>query len=280
MTKKLLILASLIISGSLWADSKEDGPFETFWDSEKMREKGTLQNEKLEGFYELFFRNGQLYQRANFKNGLCEGVFEYFYQNGNRRSVLHCKNGEIQDTSEFYYSDGPLFCKEAMKNSKNNGRTECLYKDGGLKSRLNFLEGFQDGSSEYFSPQGQLFVKEFWRNKKLENVEFFDENGNQLINGPLRYRHKNNQMGARGVIKEGHSQGQFLTFYEDGLLESKTFHVDSLIQGDFKRLYPNGGVASIISFKDGLRDGMARMYALDGILLWEGEYKEGEIINK
>ena len=129
--KNLFILTSLIISGSLWADSKEDGPFETFWDNEKMREKGTLQNEKLEGFYEFFFRNGQLYQRANYKNGL-------------------------------------------------------------------FLE----------------------------------------------------------------------------------FFIASLKQGEFKVLYSNGGVASKISFKDGLRDGMTRMHALDGMLLWEGEYKEREIINK
>ena len=167
-----------------------------------------------------------------------------------------------------------------MNNSKNNGLTECLYKDGSLRSRQNFLEGFLEGTSEYFSPQGQLFVKEFWKNKKLENVEFFDENGNQLINGPLRYRHKNNQMGARGVIKEGHSQGQFLTFHEDGSLESKTIYVDSLIQGEFKRLYSNGGVAFQGSFKDGLRDGSARTYALDGTLLWEGEYKKGEFIKK
>ena len=64
------------------------------------------------------------------------------------------------------------------------------------------------------------------------------------------------------------------------MLEAEGFFIDSLKQGEFKALYSNGGVASIVSFKDGLRDGMTRTYALDGMLLWEGEYKEGEIINK
>ena len=195
-------------------------------------------------------------------------------------SVLHCKNGEIEDTSEFYYSDGPLNCKQTMKNSKTNGLSECFFKDGGLRARENYLEGFLEGTSEYFNPQGQLFSKIFLRNKKLEKVEYFDENGNQLINGPLRYRHKNNQMGARGMIKEGHLQGQFFTFYEDGSLESKTFYVDSLAQGEFKRFHANGGVVFQSSYKDGLLDGMARTYALDGILLWEGEYKKGDLVEK
>ena len=77
--KNLTIALLTLLVFSSCADSKEDGPFETYWDNGKIREKGTLQNEELEGSYEFFFRNGQLYQRANYKNGLCEGVLEFFF---------------------------------------------------------------------------------------------------------------------------------------------------------------------------------------------------------
>jgi len=168
-----------------------------------------------------------------------------------------------------------------MKNSKANGLRECFFIDGGLASRVNLLDDQLEGLAEYFNPQGQLYAKEFWRNKKLEDVEYFDENGKQLINGPSSFRHNNGQMGARAMITEGHKQGLSLTFHKDGSLQSKAYYVDSLLEGEVEAYHLNGELAYTTSYKKGLRDGVAKEFALDGTtLLWEGEFKEGDLVEK
>ena len=66
MKRTSLTLSILLLFAVGCSDSKEDGPFETYWDNGEIREKGTFKNEKLEGLYEFFFRSGQLYQRGNY----------------------------------------------------------------------------------------------------------------------------------------------------------------------------------------------------------------------
>ena len=46
----------------------------------------------------------------------------------------------------------------------------------------------------------------------------------------------------------------------------------------FKRFHLNGQLGYTSEYKNGLRNGIATQYALDGTILWQGEYKEGELV--
>tara|TARA_B100001142_G_C14152638_1_gene585179 strand:- start:57 stop:902 length:846 start_codon:yes stop_codon:yes gene_type:complete len=274
----LILLTLLILNGC--TESIEDGPFENNWHNGNLMERGTYKNGKLEGLYEYFFidQSGLLYQRNSFKEGKCEGTFETFFQNGNLRYLGECVNGELQNISKSYYSDGSEDCLTEITNSKPHGTQECYFLNGGMRSLGNAKEGNREGIQEYFDPQGRLYLKEVWKNKKLVQVEHFNSLGEKVINGTIKLKHNNNRPYAKALIKDGHSQGMIFTYYEDGSIESYANYVNSLMEGTFRRFHLNGQLMFMSENKKGLQDGKSTQYALDGTILSEGVFKEGEFV--
>ena len=70
------------------------------------------------------------------------------------------------------------------------------------------------------------------------------------------------------------------TYYEDGSIESDSYYINSLREGIFKRFHLNQRLMYTSQIKNGLEDGVVTQYAMDGTVLWQGKFKDGEIVTK
>ncbi|MBO76245.1 MAG: hypothetical protein CME17_02335 [Gemmatimonadetes bacterium] len=72
----LISLLSDVLSG------KKDGPFESYYRSGQLKEKGTYRDGELEGLCEEYYKNGQLSEKVIYKDGEPHGPFEAYSKNG------------------------------------------------------------------------------------------------------------------------------------------------------------------------------------------------------
>ena len=61
---------------------KKDGPFESYYRSGQLKEKGTYRDGELEGLCEEYYKNGQLSEKGTYKDGEPHGPFEGYSKNG------------------------------------------------------------------------------------------------------------------------------------------------------------------------------------------------------
>ena len=55
---------------------KKDGPFESYYKSGQLKEKGTYKDGEWDGLWEEYYRNGQLSEKGVYKDGEPHGPFE------------------------------------------------------------------------------------------------------------------------------------------------------------------------------------------------------------
>ncbi len=125
-----------------------------------------------------------------------------------------------------------------------------------------------------------------------------------IYNGPVYLYHKNGHKAKLINYKDGIAQGAFNEYYPSGKLEREGFYVDGNIHGISKVYYENGKLRSEIDVKeidksgestlitatekefyeDGTLkqernlqrgNGVVKMYHSNGLLLSQGEYKNG-----
>ena len=83
-----VIIAFILVSFfliSLLSDflfGKKDGPFESYYWSGQLKEKGTYKDGELEGLSEEYYKNGQLSEKGTYKDGEPHGPFEGYSKNG------------------------------------------------------------------------------------------------------------------------------------------------------------------------------------------------------
>ena len=78
------------------------------WNSQTVRERGTLENGKWNGLHEWYHENGQLSVKETYGNGALDGPSESYFKHG-RLSVMETyKDGELDGPYESYWSLGRL----------------------------------------------------------------------------------------------------------------------------------------------------------------------------
>ena len=99
-------------------DEIKDGPYETYWDNGRLREKGTWKDGELDGPYEEYHENGQLEYGGNYKDGLSEGLWKSYYENGQKYQECDIKDGKMHGKCIFYNSDGTIETTSYYKNGQ------------------------------------------------------------------------------------------------------------------------------------------------------------------
>jgi hypothetical protein len=99
---------------------------------------------------------------------------------------------------------------------------------------------------------------------------YYDRNLDSLFSGRI--------FGVEeGMIIDGKKEGEWLTFFSDGRLLSKSYFKAGLLNGPFKSYQSNGDVRSIGYYKNGKRSGQWVTYQSNGDVwhLLSGNFVEG-----
>jgi antitoxin component YwqK of YwqJK toxin-antitoxin module len=107
--------------------------------------------------YHEEFEDGLFVGRGFLENGKNEGLWYYFYETGELKQEIEYANGIKNGMCKFFGKDGKLLVHSANVNGKLNGEWCEYYEDGRLKETGKYC------------------------NDKYSPIDFWDENGKQLL---------------------------------------------------------------------------------------------------
>jgi surface protein len=134
----------------------EDGPFERYYPSGGVNERGTYKDGKLDGLLERYHlkdwrspETGQLQEKHTYKDGKLDGPYEFYCENGRLREKLTFKDGKILGPYERYHKNGQLCQKATFRDGKLGGPCETYDSSGQLWQRCTYKDGRKHGPDEF-----------------------------------------------------------------------------------------------------------------------------------
>ena len=266
------------------------------------------------GFNRFLFPNGKVASEGNLENGKPNGFWKNFYENGTLKSEGNRKNFQLDSTWKFYNNKSILVTSIDYQNGLKNGYKKTFdpdsgsllieehfiqdqkegftvyYKNGKVWKDVPFLKGKENGIGREYDKQGTIITLTTFKNSFLireERINRTDASGKKQGNWKtffssgsvkLESRYTNDKLD--GYLKEYNSKGDLIRTekWVDGVLQK---NAAELVKLDVRRdFFENGKVKSSGTYKQGVPEGVTRLYAEDGSLVGSKMYKSGALIGE
>lgn len=166
------------------------------------------------------------------------------------------------------------FLLYSQDNTVNpNGYNKFYYGNGAISSEGLMIDGKPDGFWKTYFINGKVKSEGNRRNMLLDSTwNFYEENG--IIEKVINYLY-------------GKKNGYYYTYSAKntdstraGILVSKELYVDDIKQGLSYMYYSDGKLYKIIPYKDGKKDGIAKEFSRDSIIITLTEYYKDYFIDR
>ncbi len=142
-------------------------------------------------------------------------------------ALVSCSEIEVH---RDYYANGILKEEYSMKKGQFDGKYKALYSNGKPQAIGEFSDGKMDGIWQHFYQSGKRQSIQEYADGKVININYWDENGKQLV------------IEGTGVVEKHYSSGQ---------LESIMSYRNSVFDGKCETWFPNGIKASESFYENG-----------------------------
>lgn len=164
------------------------------------------------------------------------------------------------------------YSQDTVNQVDTNGRKQGYWtkydKEGHLVYEGRFHDDAPCGTFTYYYPNG-----------KIRTISIISQGGKVAL---TTTRYPNGQLMATGkyVDQQRDSLWQFYS-EKEGILVSEEFYMNGKKEGPERIFFPGDGVAEIIPWKEGIREGIWEQFYDDGTLRLQGSYlndeKEGQL---
>jgi antitoxin component YwqK of YwqJK toxin-antitoxin module len=145
-----------------------------------------------------------------------------------------------------------------------HGQCRLFYPNGNVQGDCYYCEGELHGPSTFFGKKGEV----------LSTTWFFL--GKQQ--GKVRQYYLSGQLYSLQRYKEGVWHGAQEYYYEDGILKTLMHYEAGQIHGTVSLRWPNGSPKRQCAFIKAKREGWDKIWNAKGIIIDEGEYRDGSPI--
>ena len=216
-------------------------------------------------------------EEVNYLNGKINGQSIGFYKSGSKSYVFNYDQGVLQGISETYFENGRLKSSCTFHNGKKNGEEVKFIQEKkfGLYDDVYFIEykttkrfyndGLLDGLETGFYPNGRIKYTQKWRKNILNGIKriYYSFEDKDVLRE--QYSFKN------GLI-----DGEFLTFYETGQVESRSYYTSGIKDSKIYKYYKNGNIKSIENYVGNLKEGEWVEYYESGKIKKQYSYESGK----
>lgn len=267
-----------------YVDGVKTGRYSTYYFNGTVKDSGEYDNEgNLYGIYKSFDRDGNLtLVQKTYNKGLLTGTSEEFFPDGKIRMrrtydqdtlkriesfdskgnslyVAETHGGEIY--SKVYHEDGTLFKEGKLVNRKSQGSWKKYNPLGLLIEDYSYDKGFLSGPQKTYYANGGL-------------REEYSCDSNNIIGVYKKYRINGHPEMIGGYTKEGRN-GEWLTYYSNDTLESRSFYVNGVQTGRLLNYEPDGKISSGEIFNNDGISIRSMMYDHNGNLIDDADYEWG-----
>ncbi len=242
-----------------------EGPYNAYYTSGALREKGFYHQNKASGYWEYFYESGTPKMRGELREGSNFGHWQYFYENGNLSMEGPIFDGQRQDEWTHYYENGSIKRRGKFLNNRMVGIWNYFYEHqqgnlGALKAQAFYQDGV--GNYKEFYPSGALKAEGLYVDGKSE--------------GSWAFFHPDGTVEAKGAYADGVRNGVWVFFHSNGEKAAEGIYKEGLREGDWQFFHENGEVSSKGKMQEGQRDGFWVLYNRWGGYKGEGNFVKGK----
>jgi len=218
-----------------------------------------------DGYTTNRYPGGRISSEGMMRNGQPDGYWKNYYPSGVMSSEGNRINHLLDSTWVFYTHTGDTFeiiNYRLNKRSGYNFQYETITERNQvskhyLKSKELYFDDKREGPAYYYFPNGNIRqVINYKNGKRQGSSKVYDENGTVIT----LYEYINDAVVSYSFVNrvnaQGEKHGTWMTFYPDGTKKEEE------------------------DYKNGVLDGITRIFSERGNLINERSYREGKIIEE
>lgn len=185
-----------------------------------------------------------------------------FYDNGNPKLIYFTKttNGIKEKVfQQMYYENGKLQYEGSFMNNEKTGKWKYYFQTGVLFSECDFTNSKSGFNWEVYKSDKTKLVN---KADKVEEITFYVEGGLAAIR-----------------IKNQTQEKEYRFFPSFNLMEERELK-GNILNGQTLSFYENGNINSLNFFKDGMQDSVYILYYENGNVQIKGNYKMDNKVGK
>ncbi|MGB0806665.1 MAG: hypothetical protein ACPGRC_08240 [Salibacteraceae bacterium] len=271
-----------------------------------------------------FTKKGNIYHGPSttyYINGQVNSVGQYWNDNKHGNWLNYFKNGQLSSKGKYeyghkvgdwiyYHETGEISLKETYVNGDLHGKKTWYLKNGKIDSEYTYEHGSRHGISTYYDPNGVVqHIREYaygkivsysylgTDNKPVASIEIVNEtcdcksyfsNGNpsrifsmnkENFEGDYLEYYENGQLYSKTIYKDGLRQGTAVLFYENGTIKREKTYVNDQVEGKVIHYAKDGTIEKTEMYLQGIRHGEVNHYS-NGSITSTNIYYDGHQISK
>ena len=161
-----------------------------------------------------------------------------------------------QEQKKEYFDNGQLKEQIPLKNNTLNGEYEAFYESGQLRAQGIYKNGKMTGSWKYWYLNGQLLSEASYNDEgELIDLKAWDDSGKQTIKdctGKAILLYPDGKQMSQVSYRRCKMHGQWITWFENGQIESEIYYEEGIPVGTWKYRNPDGTIQKVESYDKGV----------------------------
>lgn len=269
-----------------YIDNKAEGNHIEFYKNGVKKSITPYKNDIIEGYYTAYHLNGNLKVQGWYKKGEQHGVWKYYYLDGTKQAINFFHKSKLHGNQIYYGVNGKVFSEEKYKygevikeviyDNNNNvfqtidytikkGKNVITRKhiNNEIQESITFVNGVRHGEYKKYDFNGNLIIDGNYLNDKMNGLWTWYDNGK--INATINYLN-------------GEIDGDYITYYQDKRIKSKTLYDFGLEVGKSIDYFKNGKEKISTNYYQGKLHGRKKFFDPTGKLQLVRFYEYGRLI--
>lgn len=287
----IFFLVALFIGNPVFSQDKvnPDGYNTFYFPGGKLSSEGELKNGKPEGVWKAYYENGRLKSIGNRINHLLEGEWTFYNDSGKVMARYMYSAGKKSGVQKEFFENGSILSEELVVDNVRNGPMIFYNEKGGIIKTVPYVNGVESGVAKEFAEDGRIITLTIYDKgyfKKEEKINRLDKFG--MKQGTWKEFYINEKVKTESTFKDNLLDGVYREYGEDGMVTKMEIYrngklveqnQETKVKLEIKRDYHVGGyVKSSVNIRDGLKEGIYRLYDTTGKVVESRLYERGDVV--
>ncbi len=199
--------------------------------------------------------------------------------------IMSCGSDETQIAEKYESGKPKLIHTYEARNHESavlKGE-ERLYENGKTRHKGGGCAEARTGVWKFYFENGEKFAQaDFTNSQRGEQWRVFDSAGNALVTPKDKVLdlHFAADGGLCDITVRKGDKEIFYKFFESFKINIISHRQGNIPNGETTSWFENGTLNSYYYYKDGIQDSIYRLYSENGVLMCQGQYKNGAKVGK